>query len=177
MSIRLNQVGNKAGRIMASVRNGETSASIPRGTPVILKLSTTADNPNDGLMVVLPATAGNVNSYGLKYGILVETIAAGVFSESILFGNCGYTLITRATRAASSDSWTSSASIASGVGLGIDTINNACLVGASIAASIASNNMPLIMLDSVASMAASATATSDTRTVITAAVRSFVRMM
>ncbi len=177
MAIRLNQVGNKAGRIMATVRNGEASASIPRGAPLVLKLSDTAVPADDGLKVVLPSTAGNGNSYGLKYGVAMETFGSGVFSESILFGQCGYTLITRATRAASSDSWTSSASIASGVGLGIDTINNAFLLGASIAASIASNHHAAVMLDSVASFAASATATSDTRTVMTAAVRSFVRMM
>lgn len=177
MALTLNQVGNRAAKAKGTIKNGEASASIPRGTPVILKLSTTSDSDNDGLAVVLPSTAGAANSFGLRYGISLDTIATGAFSEAVLFGVASYALITRMTRAASSDSWTSSASVASGAGMGVDTINNALLVGATIAGSIASNAMPIILLDSLASSAASATATSDTRTAITNAVRVFVRML
>lgn len=176
MSIRLNQVGNKAGRISATVKNGESSSSIPRGTPVVLKMTDTAAT-DDGLSVCLPATAGSALSYAIKYGIITDTTAVNNQSEAVLFGVCNYALVTRMTRAASSDSWTSSAAIASGVALGIDTLNNALLVGASIAGSIASNAAMAVLLDSIASAAASATATSDTRTAITSAVRVFVRML
>lgn len=174
--MRAKYAGNKADRIICTVRNGEASASLPKGTPVVLNIST-ASATDDGLSVVLPATAGVTNSFGLKYGVLTDTLVAGAYGESILFGVAAYALITRMTRAASSDSWTSSASQASGIGMGLDTINNAFLLGASIAGSIASNNMPAILLDSLASSAASASATSDTRTVITNANRAFIRML
>lgn len=176
MGMRINQVGNKAARVIVVIKNGETSASIPRGTPVILNLGT-ALATDDGLAVVLPSTAGSPNSYALKYGVLVDTTTTGNLGESILFGVASYALVTRMTRAASSDSWTSSASSVSGAPLGIDTLNNAFLAGATIAGSIATNAAMAILLDSWASSAASATATSDTRTAITNANRVFVRMM
>lgn len=174
--IRLNQVGNKAGKISATVKNAEASASIPRGTPVILKLTDTLAT-DDGLSVVLPGTAGAAISFAAKFGIINDTIAVNALSESVLFGVAPYSLVTRMTRAASSDSWTSSASVASGIALGIDTLNNALLMGASAAGSLATNIAPIVMLDSIAAAVASATATSDTRTAITAAVRTFVRML
>lgn len=175
--MRIKAVGNKADRVICTVKNAEATASIPRGTPVVLNVSSTASNDTDGLTVVLPATAGNPLSYAARFGVITDTTAAGVLGESILFGYCAYALITRATRAASTDSWTSSASIASGVALGIDTLNNAFLVGASVAGSIATNHIDAVMLDVPASFAASASATSDTRTAMTAAVRAFIRMM
>jgi hypothetical protein len=174
--MRAKYAGNKADKIILTVRNGEASASIPRGTPVCLAAGATSAT-NDGLDVVLPATAGNANSFGLRFGILTDTLTAGSFGESILFGVATYALITRMTRAASTDSWTSSASQASGVALGLDTLNNALLIGASIAGSIASQHADAVLLDSLASSAASASATSDTRTAITNAVRVFVRML
>lgn len=174
--MRAKYTGSRPDRVIMSVQNNEVSASIPRGTPVILSATGVAAT-DDGLDVVLPATAGNVNAYGLRYGVLTTTLLAGQNGESILFGVAPFALVTRATRAASSDSWTSSASIASGVALGIDTINNAFLIGASIAASIATNHIDAVLMDSIASFAASATATTDARTVLTSGQRVFVRMM
>lgn len=174
--MRAKYTGSRPDRVIMNVQNNEASASIPRGTPVILSATGVAAT-DDGLDVVLPATAGNVNSYGLRYGVLTSTLVAGQNGESILFGVAPFALVTRATRAASSDSWTSSASIASGVALGIDTLNNAFLIGASIAASIATNHIDAVLMDSIASFAASATATTDTRTLMTSGQRVFVRMM
>lgn len=174
--MRIKTVGNKADRIVVSIKNAEATASIPRGTPVVLNLSTTAAD-GDGLDVVLPATAGNPNSFSLRYGIATDTLVAGALGESILFGLSSYALISRATRAASTDSWSASASTASGIGLGIDTINNAFTMGASIAGSIASNKIQAVLIDSLASVVASASATSDTRTAITVAARVFVKML
>ncbi len=177
MSIRLNQVGNKAGKISATVKNGETSSSIPRGTPVILKL-TTASATDDGLAVVLPSTAGDPVSYACKFGVITETLAVGNLSESILFGVANYALVTLSTRSTTGTgggSW-STVSQASGVGLGIDTANNAFSIGASIAGGVASNAMMAILLDSL-TMTASATATTDTSTAYKVAARVFVRML
>lgn len=177
MALILNQVGNKAGRCRATVKNGETSSSIPRGTPVVLKLSTTADSDNDGLAVVLPGTAGSAHSYAFRYGVVTDTLAAGQLGESILWGNANYALVTRATRAASTDSWSASATVASGIALGVDTLNNAFLMAASSAGSLASNAANAVLVDSLATVSASASATSDTRTAITVAARVFVRML
>lgn len=177
MAFRLPVVGNRGNHIISSVRNAETTNSIPRGTPVVLKLSTTADNENDGFFVVLPATAGSAHSYALRYGVVTDTLAAGVNGESILFGVANYALVTRATRAASTDSWSASATVASGIALAIDTLNNAFLQAASSAGSLASVAPNAVLLDSLATVSASASATSDTRTAITVSARVFVRMM
>jgi hypothetical protein len=174
--MRAKYVGNKADKIILNVQNTEVSANIPKGTPVILKLSDTAQT-DDGLDVVLPSTAGSSLSYSLKFGVLTDSLTPGSYGESILFGVANYALVTRMTRAASTDSWTSSASTISGVGLGIDTLNNAFVPGGTVVGSIASNIMVAIMLDSWASSAASASSTADTRTAITNGNRVFVRMM
>ena len=171
--MRAKYVGNKGDKLSVVVRNGEVSASIPRGTPVIAILNGT----NDGLDVVLPSTAGAALSFNARLGVVSETLTAGAFTDSIVYGYVAYALITRMTRSASSASWTSSASAASGVCLGIDILNNAFLLGASSDGSLAAAAANAFLVDSLASSAASATATSDTRTAITNGVRVFVRML
>lgn len=171
--MRLMQVGNKADIIAVNIKNAEASATIPRGTPVILVLNAT----DDGLAVVLPSTAGAALSFNARLGVATAAITATQYGEAIAFGYVAYALITRMTRAASSDSWTSSASAASGIGLGIDTLNNAFLLGASRAGSLVSAADNAWLVDSLASSAASATTTADTRTAITNGVRVFVRML
>lgn len=175
--MRAKFVGNKADKLIMNVRNDEASASIPAGTPVILNLSTTASATADGLGVVLPATAGSANSYSLKYGVLTTVLTTGQYGESVLFGIATNAIVIRATRAASTDSWSATNSSASGVGLGIDTVNNAFTLGASIAGAIVSNALAAVLLDSLSNIVASASATSDTRTALTTAYRVFVRML
>ncbi len=175
--MRAKQVGNKADKIVMVVSNSEASVTIPRGSPLVLKLTTTASNTFDGLGVVLPSTAGNPLSYAVRYGVATDAMAVNQLGESILFGVCNYALITRATRAATTDSWSASASTASGIALGVDTINNAFLMGASIAGSIATNHVDAVLLDSLSSIAASASATTDSNTAITVGARIFVRML
>lgn len=171
--MRAKFAGNKRDSVILNFKNAEASASIPRGTPVILVLNAT----DDGLACVLPSTAGAALSFNARFGVATETVAATLVSEAICFGYVQYALITRMTRAASTDSWTSSASVASGIGLGIDTLNNAFLLGASRAGSLVSAADNAWLVDSLASSAASASATSDTRTAITNGVRAFVRML
>ncbi len=175
--MRTKLVGNKADKIVLVVTNAEASTSIPRGTPLVLKLTTTASNSLDGLGVCLPSTAGSPLSYAVRYGVSTDTLAVNQTGESILFGVCNYALITRATRAASTDSWSASASTASGIALGVDTINNAFVMGASVAGSIATNHADAVLLDSISSIAASASATTDSNTAITVGARVFVRML
>lgn len=176
--MRIKYDGNKADGVIVTIKSGEASASIPKGTPVILDASNVADTTADGLEVALPSTAGNPNSYSLRYGVALQTLASGDLGESKIFGVVPYALITRMTRAgtSTSDSWSSSASVASGVLLGIDTLNNAFLLGASSAGSLPGMAMA-VLLDSLPSSTASATTTADARTAITNAVRVFVRML
>src|SRR6266849_2091691 len=161
--MRAKYVGNKADRFAVVIRNAEATASIPRGTPIIAVLNGT----NDGLDVVLPSTAGSALSFNARLGVATDTLTAGQYGESLVYGYVAYALITRMTRAASTDSWTSSASTASGIGLGIDTLNNAFLLGASRAGALVSAADNAFLVDSLASSLASASATSDTRTAIT----------
>lgn len=170
--MRIKVAGNLGDKVIVNCKSAEASATIPRGTPVIAVLNAT----NDGLAVVLPSTAGAALSFMGKLGVATESMAPGDVSQAIAYGYVQYALITRMTRAASSDSWTSSASAASGVALGIDTLNNAFLLGASSAGSLPSQAFAMLV-DSLASSAASATATSDARTAITNGVRAFVRML
>ncbi len=164
-------VGRGPQRVRVPVKSAEASATIPRGTPVCLVMNGT----DDGFAVVLPATGGAAKANLFNYGVVIDAIAPKEETDSIVYGLVPYALVTRATRAASSDSWTSSASVAVGVMLAVDTINNAFLLGASAGSS---NFLPQGGLaQSIASMAASATATTDTRTAITAGVRIFVRQL
>jgi hypothetical protein len=163
-------VGNKADVVRNPVKNAESSSTISKGRPCVLAINGT----DDGLAVVLPATAGAAKSNSLLYGIALDDILAGKIGEVVVFGISRYTIITRMTRAASSDSWTSSASVNTGVLLGADTINNALTLGASLASNF---NAMAVLAETLASSAASATATSDTRTAITNAVRVFVKLL
>lgn len=171
--MRLKTVGNKRDNVMVVVRNAESSASIPQGSPLTLVLNGT----NDGLDVVLPGTAGDAKNGAFKYGIASDTIANGAYGEAIVFGFCAYALMTKMTRAASTDSWTSSQSSASGIALGYDSLNNALVGNASMVGSLGTLHAAAVLASSLASSAASASATSDTRTAITNAVKVFVRMM
>jgi hypothetical protein len=178
--MRGHPVGNKpsGNNFVLKVRNAESSATIPRGTPLVLKLSTSGA-AGDGMDVVLPATAGNPLSYAARFGVACCSMAAGEYGEAILFGYCSYAIVTRATRAGATgtDSWSSVDSSASGIACGIDTVNNALVMGASIAGAVASNHIDAVLLDSIPVLAASATATTDTRTAITRSARVFVRML
>lgn len=164
--------GNKADRVRQPVHSAEATNTIPKGTPLILQMNGT----EDGLAVVLPATQVAAQANSFIYGVAVNAIAPLQYGESIVHGIVPYALVTRMTRAASTDSWTSSASLAPGVLLAVDTINNAFLVAS---ASLGSNNfLPFALLGaSIATNAASASATSDTRTAIIVGVRIFVRML
>lgn len=187
--MRSQTLGDKADFLAARVRNAEASATIPRGTPVALILNGT----DDGLAVVLPSTAGVTPCAVAKYGVALDDILAGQLGEVQLAGICRYAVFSVNTRASSTGaaSWSAQVSVASFVVLSINTVNNFFSTKASSIgfASIASTDtlaalvIPVlpdaagILAQSVASQAASATTTSETRTVITQAVKVFLRMM
>lgn len=163
--------GDRPETVFVVFKNGESSSSIPAGTPVCLVLNTT----DDGIACVLPATGAGSKATTLLFGVAKEAVAASTYGKAQVYGFSTANILTRATRAASSDSWTSSASLAVGNILNVDTINNAWLISGT--AGVAAALPGAALAETVASMAASATATSDTRTVITTSVKTFLRIL
>lgn len=168
--MRFQTLGNKPPFIANMALNGEASASIVAGNMCILKLGTT----DTGLAVVLPSTAGAAKSNVYQYGIALENAAPGVNFNVMQFGYCRNVTLRRATRAASSDSWASAASMETNHYLVPETLGN----GVSSGGTTSGAGIVAVMLaESVASMAGSATATSDTRTMITQSVKAILRML
>jgi hypothetical protein len=170
--MRFKSVGSKRDSTYVVVHNADT-VTIPQGSPLTLVFNAT----NDGLDVVLPSTAGDAKNGAYKYGIATASMIVGQYAEAQVFGYCPYALATAMTRGASTNSWTSSASVASGAAMGWDSVNNALAFNASMVGSLGTLGAFVVNVDSVASYAASATATTDTRTVIVIPIRAFVRMM
>jgi hypothetical protein len=194
---------NKPEKYIHAVRNVDSGSvssistvqnSIAAGTPVILNLSqnvqpSTYQNGlpagfEDGLQVCLPTSAANNMSLGsvlslqlFHYGVAISNIAYNALGEVMVHGVYPSALFVRATRSASTASWSSSASSAGGVLLTIDSINNAYTTLATASATQGLSLTPVFLLDSIASMSASASATSDTRTVIITQQRVFIREM
>lgn len=169
--MRFRQIGGKADAITVSVRNAETS-SIPQGTPLVLALN----GVDDGLAVVLPSSAGAAKTNALIYCITPVAIAANEIVDAFVYGYVPYTRVLTATRAASTDSWSSSASLNSLGVLVVDTINDALSL---FSESQADGDFlpPFVLGQTVAAVAASASATSDTRTAIVTTKRVFVRLL
>lgn len=170
--MKVNKLGDhRPEKVFLMVKSGETSASIPRGTPVVLKMF---GNDDDGLTVVLPANGGTGGT-ALAYGVTADVLAPGGKGEVQAYGFNNTGTIVRATRSATTVSWASVASIDKNVFLNIDSVNN-CF--ATLASSVPSAFLPAgVMLDSLASIAGAASATSDTRTALTSSVKAFLRML
>lgn len=169
-----------------AVSNAET-VSIPQGTPLVFKLGVTK-NPSsytnghpagyyDGLYVVLPSTAGATSDL-FGCGVALGNIAIGVMGKARTGGIISYALLKRGTRAATTDSWASSAALAASVLMAKDTVNNVF----STVASSAGLKYP-ILLDSAAIYTGAAsnagpTGTANpTGTAYIVAVRAFMRGM
>jgi hypothetical protein len=200
---------NKPEKYIHMVRNVDTGSvtsitsitnSIPAGTPVILNLGATAEPSTyqnslpagfeDGLQVVLPASAasggqglGAFALNNLHYGVAISNILYNQLGEVMVHGVYPYALFVRATRAATTNSWSSSQSFSGWQYLSIDSLNNAYTTYASAAAATsdatlpASVPIPVYLLDSVASIAASASNSSDARTAVITQQRVFIREM
>lgn len=169
--MRFKQIGGKADAVTVTVKSAESS-SIPQGSPLILAMNGT----DDGLAVVLPSTAGDAQTNALFYGIAPVAIAPAALTDVIAFGYVPYAKLLVATRGASTDDWSSSASLDSWGILVVDTINDALSLQA--ASQDLGDFMPFVVLaQSVASVASSGSATSDTRTAITSGKKVFVRLL
>jgi hypothetical protein len=182
--MNINQLaGDKPERVVLNVRADE---AIVKGTIVSLVIDAT----DDGLAAVTPKTATAAKSPKLAFGVALEAIASGAIGRVQAFGFCRETKIIRATRAATTDAWASTAAGAVGDALEVDTANNA-LVRASIPASYvtgsaASDTLALdlamfvpfaVLAQTIVSATTAASTTSNTDTVSTSLVKTFLRML
>src|SRR5674476_1430374 len=158
--MRFKSVGNKRDSCYVVIKNGEVSAAIPQGSPVTLLFN----GVEDGVQVVLPSTAGDAKNGSFKYGIATAALAAGAYGEAQVFGDSSYALMTKMTRATSTDSWTASQSSASGIALCWESVNNAIVGNASMVGSLGTLGGAAVLAASLASSAASASGTGDTST-------------
>ena len=168
----------KGERVTVKVRN-DSSSAMPLGTPVGLSL----DGTEDGLAVKLPA---DMSTQALAdiffFGVITDaTIAANAIGNSQTFGLVQKAVIRRGTRAASTDNWAGSTSIAKGVLLMCDTVNNcfSTLANASSFAStdtIASRGAFAFLAQDVASFASTGS-TSGSNTALTTYAKVFVRSL
>lgn len=167
--MRFKQNGNKLDTAFVVVKSDEASASIPQGAPVCLVM----DGTDDGLAVILPSgSAAKTHAYA--FGVATKAIAAGEFGEAQVFGFVQKTVILQKTRAASTDDWSAS-TLSLGVMLNVDTVNNAFSTSGGTLAKTA--YLPFAVLAESTVGASSASATSDSRTAITALMKTFVRML
>lgn len=162
---------SSAEKIVLGVRSAESSASIPAGSPVCLNMNAT----NDGLAVILPSNSA-AKTHALFFGVAVDAISAGSTGEVTVFGFVKTMKILLGTRAASTDSWTSTQSHAAFCMLNVDTVNNAFSSSGGTLAVTAF--LPYAILgETLAVVTASASATSDSRTALTTTAKGFLRAM
>ncbi len=116
-------LGDKAGFVNDRVRNDESSATMALGTPVCLSL----DGTEDGLAVLLPSSmSSQALADSFFYGVVQDAagIAAAHLGNVQKHGISNNAKVLRATRSDDSANWVGSTSIAKGVLLSLDTVNN-----------------------------------------------------
>lgn len=156
------------------VRNAESSATIPAGSPVCFVFNGT----NDGVDVVLPATGGAARATSLFAGVTPLAVAAGALADTIVYGFVNNLRLVRATRAASTDAWASTPAIGVGDLLIPNTANNAFTFSATAAASaFLAGVIAGQTLASGTTLVSSSGGIGDTRLADVVALRAFVRAM
>lgn len=162
--------GFKPDRASVGVKNAGVLAMVA-GQPVCLAINGT----DDGLAVVLPSAAAQ-NAFALMYGVLLQPLAVGAAGAAQVYGFVNNLLLIRQTRSDSTGNWLTQISITDTLALFVDTVGNGFKTSGGSQA--ASTMLPFAFLcQTLASFASSASATSDTRTAITASVKAFIRMM
>jgi hypothetical protein len=175
---------NKPEKYIHSVRNVDTSpqgATIAVGSPLILNLSNVPQPPTyqnglpagfeDGLQVVLPATAGAANAAEFFYGVAAGPIVFNQLGETLVHGVC-MAAVFRQSRANTTSPWTAQVSAPGfGLTLGPDVVNNCFATVTAASAGVA------FQVDDLKAVASSASNAGDTRLVLTQLSRAFVRQM
>lgn len=178
---------DKAESVFLTVKSAESSDSIPDGTPVALVMNGT----NDGLAVVLPATATATKVPRFAYGVAMGAIGAGLVGKVQVFGFCRRSVIVNRTRAASTDAWASRPGLSVSQALTIQTANNAfntaAIPSSYVTGSATSDTLALdlnaflpyaILAESLASTTTGpASTTSNALLVSTSLAKTFIRML
>lgn len=181
--MRFNTVnGGKPERIAGSCKNADT-AIVQIGQPLVLAYNGT----EDGFAVILPSSGAAQKNEGLKFGVALHQMQVGEVNEALIFGFTPSLMLIRQTRADSTQIWASEPARSVGEYLTVDTAHNGFITTAStlkIVTNATTDTLALQILNpaavlgqTLASYSSSASATSDTRTAITAAVKASVRMM
>lgn len=201
--MRMKMNGNKRDVMATVIHNAEATASIKNGQPVCL-VFVGDQGTHDGLDVILPSTAHGVNAgnefsclYGIALTNLPGGIPAGGYGEAQVFGFCADIAFTAGTRSAvtGGGSWSTINSQAAWVpllpetvGNGWTTYNSAQYLTVSTGTGGVAPTFPAFQVlltpysvssgsTGMYSIAASATNTSDTRTVQFSLVKGYVRIM
>jgi hypothetical protein len=108
--MRFKSVGNKRDQAIVIIKNSSTTIAIKAGAPTFLAAENT-----DGLSVVSAENLAAVNQQGFM-GFAINDVPVSTdpkpFSEAVCFGQCDFARFLTRTRAASTDTWASVASIA-----------------------------------------------------------------
>lgn len=184
--MRTNSLGNGKEKIINRVKNAETSATIPRGVPVVLTMTGT----DDGLAVVLPGTAGAAKAAAFAFGVALDDIVAGAFGDVQSYGVCDYVKLCLQSRSQSTGANTipTADTVALGaqlllvtdtrLGGAFSTIASTVAAASSDAQTLTRNNLQNGFLgQSIASVDSLPTSTSETRLAVTQAVKAFLRFM
>lgn len=186
--MRVPLIGNKNNNFAVTGSNIGTS-TIPAGSPVFLgAIYAAASSLTDGVGVVCAvdgatlaaanatlAADAAVKNYAM-IGVALKSMAPNETVDILCYGVTTVALAMQ-TRSASTANWISWAGIISGTAINLaveTTVGKYFTTGGN--ASVATQQQ-VIALDIVASAASSASATSDTRTLISSSIRAFVRMM
>ena len=169
--MRTKIVGNKRDNVIVVVKNSEATSSITSGMPVELSLNGT----NDGLAVLLPSNS-DAKAHAGFFGVALGTITAGNFGECAVFGFILDALVLSRTRAATTDSWSTVASMPVGCLLNVDTVNNWFSTSGGTQAKSAF--LPYaILAESIASTIGLASSTDNALTASSIALNIFLRAM
>jgi len=187
--MRLPLVGARNNSIYVEGLNVGTSVIAP-GTPVFLgalfAAASTAEGVDaTGICTALDAaalSAANANCAELvarnysMIGIASSNINANARGDIFCYGVTTVNLLV-ASRAASTAAWAAYTGIpaSTGIALGAETVQGKYFVTLQNASVV--TNYQIVALDTVANGASSASATSDTRSLITASIRAFVRLL
>lgn len=136
-----------------SALNGESANAFAAGEVAVVKVSSPGQ-------AVKPSTAGAAQTPSFFLGIATNAAAIGEPVEILVGGYVPNARYIHRSRAASSDSWASVASAAIGDYCTVNTVYNGVVASGAGAAAAAGNMIAL--MESIASLAGVATATSDT---------------
>jgi hypothetical protein len=156
-------LGNKSQNQWKHVKSVETTTTIKKGAPVVLDVSSAAGIAKIGYGVKSVESLAAAEQ-PFFFGLAVEDIAPNAESTTI-FGYYAFARMIRATRAASTDVWASTAAIALGDVLAINTTAGLQAVSRSGAGSAITNKHLIVAAETKAStttVASSITAGADT---------------